>query len=83
MSSVAPSGPVAGDPPGRIVVTSGGAPTAEQIAAVVVALTPTVVQTAPVGPPPWRRAAMLEGTGHPSVHAPADLDGVAPAALSR
>ena len=77
MSGAAPSDGVASDTPGRIVVTGGGAPTAEQVAALVVALTPTVVETAPVGPAPWRRAAMLEGTGHPSVLAPADLDPVA------
>ena len=64
---------VSGDPKGRLVVTGGGLPTAEQIAAVVVALTPTAVETVAAGPAPWHHAALLEGTGSPNVAAPADL----------
>ncbi len=63
---------------GRLVVTGGGRPTPEQLAAVVVALTPIAEPAAPVGPPAWRRAALLEGVGGASVLAPGDLDGPGP-----
>lgn len=58
-----------------IVVTGGGTPTSEQLAAVVIALTPVAVpdrdeapDTVPRG---WRRAALIEGVGgRPSASLP-------------
>lgn len=73
MTRVGPNDGGSGDPRGRIVVTGGGDPTAEQIAAVVIALAPTTVETVAAGPAPWHHAALLEGIGSPNVPAPADL----------
>ncbi len=59
----------------RIVVMKGGPVAPDELAALVVALTPVEVSSdeAPVQMPAWRRAARLEGVGErPSVSA-ADL----------
>jgi hypothetical protein len=62
-------------PPLAVRVVGGGEPTAEQLAAVLVALTPTGggddghVRTAA-----WTRAAMIEGVGGRPATSPADLD---------
>ena len=58
----------------QVRVVAGGAPTPEELAALVVALTPTG-GGAPArrGPVPWRRAAMLEGVGARRPTSPADL----------
>lgn len=61
--------------PPDIAVTAGGEPTAEQVAALVIALTPVAgpgqddaQDTIPRG---WRRAALIEGVGgRPSVSLP-------------
>ena len=55
-----------------------GSPTAAEIAAVVVALTPVTAAADAPGVarttlPAWTRAALLEGTGGASVHAPDEL----------
>lgn len=56
-------------------VTGGGEPTAEQLAALVVALTPVTGDHEPRrGPAPWLRAAMIEGIGGRPPTSPADLD---------
>jgi hypothetical protein len=62
-------------PTGRIVVTGGGAPSAEEVAALVVALTPAVPEPGGVATPAWRRAALTEGVGGPQILTPAALDG--------
>jgi hypothetical protein len=59
------------------VVTAGGVPDVEQLAALVVALTPGGEPATLPGPPAWRRAALLEGVGGASILAPSDLE-VAP-----
>lgn len=60
----------------QLRVVAGGTPTPEELAAVVVALTPTgggdPSGPAP-GPAPWQRAAMLEGIGGRPATSPADL----------
>jgi hypothetical protein len=56
-------------------VVAGGQPTPEELAALVVALTPTGggdTQTSR-GPTPWLRAAMIEGVGGRPPTSPADL----------
>ena len=56
-------------------VLAGGEPTPEELAAIVVALTPTGgggAQTSR-GPAPWLRAAMVEGVGGRPPTSPADL----------
>ena len=64
----------------RIVVTRGGAPPDEVLAAVVVALSAYDAHDAGLaaaraeGTPAWLRAALVEGTGGPDVVAPGDLD---------
>jgi hypothetical protein len=59
----------------QVRVIAGGTPTPEELAALVVALTPTGGgQPAPRGPAPWRRAAMLEGIGARRPTSPADID---------
>ena len=51
-----------------VVVTGGGEPSPEELAALVVALTPVVVaevadEMPDTGPRGWRRAALIEGVG--------------------
>ena len=65
----------------EIVVTGGGEPSPEELAAVVLALTPVVVPAEEGDDAPghvltgWRRAALLEGVGgRPAVSHP-DLVG--------
>ena len=56
-------------------VLGGGEPTAEELAAIVLALTPAGgpdVQGSR-GPAPWLRAAMLEGVGGRTPTSPSDL----------
>ena len=58
-----------------IVVTGGGEPTPEQLAAVVLALTPVAGPDQAPEPDPvprgWRRAALIEGVGgRPSASLP-------------
>lgn len=54
----------------RYVITGGGTPTPEQLAAVAVALTPVAVAVEAVavdaggGLAPWARAGLLESIGH-------------------
>jgi hypothetical protein len=57
----------------RIVVTGGGEPDPAQLAALVVALTPSSGGTPDPGLPAWRRAALIEGVGGASMLAPSDL----------
>jgi hypothetical protein len=66
------------DAPARIEVVGGGRVTAEHLAALAVALTPTVGDGAdhdrqPSGPPAWARAALVEGVGLPRPTRPSDL----------
>jgi hypothetical protein len=64
-------------PAARVAVRAGGAPTPEQLAALVVALTPSGVTDEPGGGrptlPAWAAAALREGAGGAQVLAPADL----------
>jgi hypothetical protein len=64
--------------PSRIEVVGGGTASAEELAALVVALTPvagTVTETAERRPsmPAWTAAALREGVGGASVLRPSDL----------
>ena len=63
----------------RYVITAGGTPTTEQLAALAVAMTPVVVEEdqAPTGPPGgnWHAAAIREGVGHRTFVALPDLQG--------
>ena len=66
----------------RYVITGGGTPTPEQLAALAVAMTPVVVEGADedAGPPSgaashWAHAALLEGVGHRTFVAAPDLAG--------
>ena len=62
----------------RYVITGGGSPTPEQLAALAVALTPVAVEgDEPTGPriADWRSAAIREGVGHRTFVAWADLQG--------
>jgi hypothetical protein len=63
-------------PPLGVRVVGGGEPTAEELAAVVVALTPTAGAAThlPRRPSAWRRAAMIEGVGGRPPTRPVDLD---------
>ncbi len=57
-------------------VVSGGTPSSEELAAVVVALAPGRLDDPPAhehGPSGWRRAAMLESVGGSRVVRPAEL----------
>lgn len=66
--------PIADTP--RYVVTGGGTPTPEQLAALVVAMTPVAVEDdTPSGSPGgnWRSAAIREGVGHRTFVALPDL----------
>lgn len=49
----------------RVEFREGGVPSPEEVAAVVIALTPVDGGDADrdAGPPPWRRAAIIEGLG--------------------
>jgi hypothetical protein len=64
-------------PAARVEVRGGGEPTAEQLAALVVALTPTGGTDEPgagrASVPAWTAAALREGVGGAQVLAPADL----------
>jgi hypothetical protein len=63
-------------PPLALRVVGGGEPTAEELAAVLVALTPTGGDGSGDGSPTtpaWTRAAMLEGIGGRPAASPADL----------
>jgi hypothetical protein len=70
----------------RLQVVGGGRLRVEELAAVIVALTPTVVvgdDDAPSGPPrrrvpAWTAAALREGVGGSPIHQPADLREPAP-----
>jgi hypothetical protein len=72
-------------PTPRYTVTAGGTPTPEQLAALVVALTPVAVpepedevDAAGLGagaPSNWAHAALLEGVGHRTFVALPDLAG--------
>jgi hypothetical protein len=59
----------------RLVVTAGGTPTDEELAALTVVLTAGfgAAPAAAVQPPAWARAALLEGVGGPLVDEPAKL----------
>lgn len=60
----------------RYVITGGGTPTPEQLAALTIAMTPVVVEAdEPTGPPGgnWASAAIREGVGHRTFVARADL----------
>lgn len=58
----------------RFVITHGGEPGPEQLAALVIALTPSVDAATSTRPPAWRQAALLEGIGGARVLTPGDLD---------
>jgi hypothetical protein len=61
----------------RIVVTEGGTPTDEELAALAIALSSGGrPELAPLALPPWRWAAMLEATGAAAAACPADLERV-------
>ncbi len=61
-------------PTARIEVLGGGTVGAEQLAAVVVALTPSGSDEDPgVAAPAWARAALLEGVGMLPPTRPSDL----------
>jgi hypothetical protein len=64
----------------RYELVRGGTPTPEQLAALVVALTPVPVveegvdgQDTPATTPAWLRAALLEGVGDRRYASPGDL----------
>ena len=59
----------------RIEVVGGGSATPEQLAALVVALTPVAVADDETvhRPPAWARAALMENIGGMRVASPADL----------
>ena len=62
----------------RYVVTGGGAPSAEQLAALAVAMTPVAVPAEDDGPSSgaashWAHAALMEGVGHRTFVAMPDL----------
>ena len=64
----------------RYVVTGGGTPTPEQVAALTVAMTPVVVEDDDDAPTSgaashWAHAALLEGVGHRTFVAMPDLAG--------
>jgi hypothetical protein len=61
---------------GRIEVVGGGTPSAAELAALTVALTPTGGGDDPAGPatPAWARAGLLENVGHRRPQRPSDLD---------
>jgi hypothetical protein len=65
----------------RVEITGGGTPTPEQLAALVVALTPAA-GAAPAAPadvvPAWKRAALREGTGGPRTAVPGELEDLVP-----
>lgn len=63
--------------PPRFLITRGGTPTAEQLAALTIALSGPAPQpdAAPARPPDrpgWARAALLEGLGHRPLVSPVD-----------
>ena len=69
--------PTAPPSPGATLqVVGGGTPTPAELAALVVALTPTGGGDAQQhrGPAPWLRAAMIEGVGGRPPTSPADVD---------
>lgn len=64
----------------RIEVREGGGVSDEELAAIVIALTPVAGGGAegPGGPPAWGRAAILEGLGGQPVSSAPDLAGRRP-----
>jgi hypothetical protein len=61
----------------RLEVVGGGDPTAEELAAIVVALTPAGRGSSDVDRltvPAWTAAALTEGVGGPAISRPSDLD---------
>lgn len=66
------------EPTARVEVVGGGTPSPEELAAVVVALTPVVVvddhRTAEAVPA-WAQAALLENVGRTRVSSRAELTG--------
>jgi hypothetical protein len=69
-------------PSARLLVLGGGDPTAEELVAIVVALTPaTGVGSSPTDRPAvlaWTAAALTEGVGGPAISRPSDLTTFAP-----
>ena len=63
----------------RYVITAGGTPTPEQLAALAIAMTPVAVEDGrtSTGPPGgnWQSAAIREGVGHRTFVALPDLQG--------
>ena len=64
----------------RYVITGGGTPTTEQLAALTVAMTPVAAPAEDDGPPSgaasaWAHAALMEGVGHRTFVAMPDLAG--------
>lgn len=63
----------------RYVITGGGTPTPEQLAALAIAMTPVVVTEDDADAPPsgapsnWAHAALMEGVGHRTFVAMPDL----------
>lgn len=62
-----------------LVVTGGGSPSPDELAAIVAAVRTVAAEQAAlagwhVGPPAWTRAALREGVGGARAAAPTDLD---------
>lgn len=60
----------------RYVITGGGTPTPEQLAALTIAMTPVTIEEEPPTDPPggnWHSAAIREGVGHRTFVALPDL----------
>lgn len=59
----------------RFEITGGGEPSPEELAALVIALTPVAVDgDGPAAPPGWLRASLHEGVGARPAVAPGDVD---------
>jgi hypothetical protein len=69
-------------PGARLRVVGGGVPTSEELAAIVVALTPAGGSGAPDADrpavPAWTAAALTEGVGGPAISRPSDLSAFGP-----
>lgn len=75
MGEQAGNPPGAGAPPLAMRVLGGGEPTPEQLAAVLVTLTPAEDgDDGPARTAAWTRAALIEGVGGRPPTSPADLD---------